>query len=168
MKKFVLAVCLTALIIPSAALAQKVTVLKQDKSADVTKLKTYEWTPGQKALDPAWDKAIIAAVEKELAAKGLKPGKPGDVLVAYHAVQREDLDLSKFDPKAAASGAQTAQVVKMGTLAVELRNPTTREVIWRVASEGAIKESAAADRDALVAKMVAALFEKYPAAPAKK
>jgi hypothetical protein len=162
MKKFVLAACLLALVVPSAALAQKVTVLKSDKTVDVSKFKTYEWTPGHKALDPAWDKAIIAAVEKELAAKGLAPGKPGDILVAYHGVQREDVDLSKFDEKAAAAGTQAAQVVKMGTLVVELRNPTSREVIWRVGGEGAIKEVAPAERDAFVAKMVSALFEKYP------
>jgi hypothetical protein len=162
MKRLVLVACLLALIVPSAALAQKVTVLKSDKTADVTKFKTYEWTPGHKALDPAWDKAIIAAVEKELAAKGLKPGKPGDILVAYHGVQREDVDLSQFDSKAAAAGTQAAQVIKVGTLAVELRNPATREVIWRVAGEDAIKNVAPAERDAFVAKMVAALFEKYP------
>lgn len=163
MKKLVFIVCLLALIAPSAALAQKVTVLKSDKTADVTKFKTYEWTPGQKALDPAWDKAIVASVEKELAARGLKPGKPADILVAYHGVQREDVDLSKFDAKAAAAGTQAAQVVKVGTLVVELRNPTSREVIWRVGGEGAIKDVAPAERDAFVAKMVTALFEKYPA-----
>jgi len=162
MKKFVLAACLLTLIVPSVVLAQKVTVLQLDKAADVTKFKTYEWTPGHKALDPAWDKAIIAAVEKELAARGLKPGKPGDILVAYHGVQREDVDLSTFDPKAAAAGTKAAQVIKVGTLVVELRNPATRAVIWRVAGEGAIKSVAAAERDAFVAKMVASLFEAYP------
>jgi hypothetical protein len=162
MKRLVLVACLLALVVPSTALAQKVTVLKLDKAVDVTKFKTFEWTPGHKALDPAWDKAITAAVEKELAARGLKPGKPGDVLVAYHGVQREDVDLSTFDPKGAASGKQPAQIIKVGTLAVEFRNPTTREVMWRVASEGAIKDVSAAERDALVAKMVAALFQQYP------
>jgi hypothetical protein len=164
MKKFVLAVCLLALVVPAVAHAQKVTVLQSDKAADVTKFKTYEWTPGHEALDPAWNKAIIAAIEKQLAVKGLKPGKPGDVLVAYHAVQREDVDLSRFDAKAAAAGTQAAQIIKVGTLALELRNPATRTVIWRVAGEGAIKDVAPAERDAFIANMVAALFEKYPAA----
>jgi hypothetical protein len=163
MKKFVLAACLWALVLPAAAFAQKATVLQMDKAVDVSTLKTYEWTPGHKALDPAWDKAIIAAVEKELAAKGLKPGKPGDILVSYHAVQRDDVDLSTFDQKGAAAGTRAAQVIKVGTLALDLRNPTTRAVIWRVGVEGAIKEMPAAERDAFVAKMVAALFEKYPA-----
>jgi hypothetical protein len=161
MKKFVLALCLLALVVP-AAFAQKVTVLHLDKSVDVSKLKTFEWTPGHKALDPAWDKAIIAAVEKELAARGLKPGKPGDVLVSYHGVQRADVDLSTFDDKATASGAQAAQVIRVGTLAVDLRNPMNRTLIWRVAGEGVIKDMPAAERDAFVAKMVALLFEKYP------
>lgn len=164
MKKFVFTACLLALVVPVLAHAQAVTVLQSDKTADVTTFKTYEWTPGHKALDPAWDKAIIAAVEKELAAKGLKPGKPGDVLVAYHGVQREDVDLSTFDPKAAASGTKAAQIIKVGTLALELRNPATRAVIWRVAAEGAIKNVTPAERDAFVAKMVASLFEKYPTA----
>jgi hypothetical protein len=165
MKRLVLAVCLLALVIPVAALAQTtaVSVLRMDKSADFSKIKTYEWTPGQKALDPAWDKAIIAAIDKELAARGIKKGAPGDILVAYHAVQRADVDLSTFDQKAAAQGGAAAQVVKKGTLAIDLRNPSTRTVIWRVAGEGAIKEMPDAERDAFLAKMVAALFEKYPA-----
>jgi hypothetical protein len=164
MKRFVVAVCLLALIIPGAVLAQKpkVTVLRLDKSADVSKFKTYEWTPGSKALDPAWDAAIIAAIDKELAAKGLQKGAPGDVLVSYHAVQQDNVDLSTFDPKAATAGAAAAQIVKVGTLAVDLRNPATRVVVWRVAGEGAIKEMPAAERDAFVGKFVAALFAMYP------
>jgi hypothetical protein len=159
--------------VAAVGLAQQtagVTVLALDKTADFSKFKTYEWGPGHKALDPAWDKSIVAAIEKALAEKGLKPGAPADVVVEYHAVQREDVDLRSFDNKAPAQGAEraTATMVKVGTLAVDLRERVSRKVLWRVAAERALPSTAAADREAIVAKIVAALFEKYPTAVAKK
>jgi hypothetical protein len=173
MKRILSIACLLVLVVAAAGLAQKaggVNVIVSDKTADFSKLKTYAWGPGHKALDPAWDKAIVAAVEKELAAKGFKPGTPGDVVVAYHAVQREDVDLRTFDNKAPAQGAERADanIVKVGTLAIDLRETVSRKVIWRVAAEKALTNVTAADRDALIGKMVAAMFQAYPAASGKK
>jgi hypothetical protein len=173
MKRILSIACLLVLVVAAAGLAQKpagVTILQSDKTADFSKLKTYEWGPGHKAIDPAWDKAIVAAIEKELAAKGLKPATPGDVVVAYHAVQREDVDLKTFDNKAPAKGAERADasIVKVGTLAIDLRDTASRKVLWRVAAEKALTNTNAADRDALVSKLVTTLFEAYPTAAAKK
>lgn len=167
MKKLALVACVLALVLPVAALAQKAfspSVRVHDKSVDLSKLKTYEWTAGHKALDPEVDKAIVAAIDKELAARGFKKGSPADVAVTYHAVQRTDVDLSTFDNKPPAAGAQraAAQVLKVGTLAIDLANPTTKAVIWRVAGEGALKDMPAAERQAFVAKAVAELFAAYP------
>jgi len=173
MKRVLSIACLLVLVIAAASLAQKaagVTVLQSDKTADFSKFKTYEWGPGHPALDPAWDKAIIAAIDKELAAKGMKKASPGSVVVAYHAVQREDVDISTFDNKAPAKGAERADasIVKVGTLAIDLRETASRKVVWRAAAEKALAKVGDAERDALVAKLVANIFALYPPAPAKK
>ena len=173
MKRILSIACLLVLIVAAVGFAQKasgVNVLVSDKATDFSKFKTYEWAPGHKALDPAWDKAIIDGIDKALAAQGLKKGAPADVLVEYHAVQSEDVDLRTFDNKAPAQGAEraTATMVKVGTLVVELRDRASRKVLWRVGAERAVTATAGAERDAFVAKLVATMFESYPTAAAKK
>jgi hypothetical protein len=172
MKRILSISCLLVLIVAAVGLAQKaggVTVLVSDKATDFSKFKTYEWAPGHKALDPAWDKSIIDGIDKSLAAQGLKKGTPADVLVEYHAVQSEEVDLSTFDNKTPAKGAEraSAQIVKKGTLAIDLREPASRKVVWRVAAERAITAVTGAERDAFVAKLVATMFESYPTAKKK-
>jgi hypothetical protein len=168
MKRILSISCVLVLVAVAATLAQKaasVTVLVSDKAADFSKYKTYEWAAGHKALDPAWDKAIVSGIDKALAGRGLRQGAPADILVAYHAVQSEEVDLSTFDNRAPAQGAEraSAQIVKKGALAIDLREPTSRKVVWRVAAERAITEMTGAERDAFVASLVATMFEKYPA-----
>lgn len=167
MKRILSIACLLVLMVAAVGFAQKasgVNVLVLDKATDFSKLKTYEWAPGHKALDPAWDKAIIDAIDKALAAQGLKKGAPADILVEYHAVQSEEVDLRTFDNKAPAQGQEraSAQLVKKGALAVDLRLPAARTVVWRVAAERAITATTGAERDAFVAKIVATIFESYP------
>ena len=169
MKRILSIACLLILVVAAVGLAQKasgVNVLVLDKATDFSKFKTYEWAPGHKALDPAWDKAIIDAIDKALAAQGLKKGAPADVLVEYHAVQSEEVDLRTFDNKAPAQGQEraSAQLVKKGALAIDLRLPAARTVVWRVAAERAITATTGAERDAFVAKLVATMFESYPKA----
>jgi hypothetical protein len=173
MKRILSIACLLVLIVAAVGLAQKasgVNVLVLDKATDFSKFKTYEWAPGHKALDPAWDKAIVDGIDKALAAQGLKKGAPATVLVEYHAVQSEEVDLSTFDNKAPAQGQEraSAQLVKKGTLAIDLREPASRKVVWRVTAERAISATTTgAERDAFVAKLVATMFESYPKAAKK-
>jgi hypothetical protein len=172
MKRILSVACLLILVVAAVGLAQKasgVNVLVLDKATDFSKFKTYEWAPGHKALDPAWDKAIIDGIDKALAAQGLKKGAPADVLVEYHAVQSEEVDLRTFDNKAPAQGQEraSAQIVKKGTLAIDLREPASRKVVWRVAAERAVSATTGAERDAFVAKLVATMFESYPTAKKK-
>ena len=172
MKRILSMSVLLVLVVVAAALAQKpagVNVLVSDKATDFSKFKTYEWAPGHKALDPAWDKAIIDGIDKALAAQGLKKGSPADILVEYHAIQSEEVDLRTFDNKAPAQGAEraAAQIVRKGTLAIDLREPASRKVVWRVAAERAISAMTGAERDAFVAKLVATMFESYPTAKKK-
>ncbi len=173
MKRILSIACLLVLVVAAVGLAQKpaaVRVLMADKATDFTKFKTYEWAPGHKALDPAWDKAIIDGIDKALAAQGLKKGAQADILVEYHAVGSEEVDLRTFDNKAPAPGQEraSAQIVKKGALAIDMREPASRKVVWRVAAEQAITATTGAERDAFVAKLVATMFESYPTVAKKK
>jgi hypothetical protein len=110
--------------------AQKV-VIDYDKKTDLTKYKTFTWGTGYKALNPAADKAIIAAVEKQLEANGMTKSASGagDIMVRYHSVERADVDLSTFDQKAPDPGAQRkiAETFRVGTLMVDLVDPRQPE-----------------------------------------
>jgi len=158
-------------VLPAAGLAQKgpvgtpKVVIEYDKKTDLTKYKTYSWGPGHGALLPSADKAIIADVERQLAANGMTKAAAGtgDLLVRYHSVERADVDLSTFDPKPPAAGEQRtmAQTVRVGTLMVDLVDPGTRKLLWRGWVEGAISHDPAKLEQQLDTA-VTRLFEKFP------
>ncbi len=172
MKTFVLMLCVLVLAAPSLVLAQKpkegvtVAVIQLDKATDVTKFKTSSWTPGHPALDPEGHKAIVADIDAQLEARGLKKAATGDVLVCYNAVQREDVDLSTFDDKPPAAGAERkmAQIVRVGTLVVDLKSAATNKLFWRAKAEGAMRTPLAQDWSARLNDAIVKLFTLYPGA----
>ena len=157
--------------LPAPGIAQKApgatqkVVIEYNKKTDLTKYKTYSWGPGHAALLPAADKAIIAGVEKQLAANGMTKAATGsgDLVVRYHSVERADVDLSTFDPKPPAPGEQRpmAQTVSVGTLMVDLVDPASQKMLWRGRIEGAISHDLPTLEEQLN-KAVARLFEKFP------
>jgi hypothetical protein len=157
--------------LPAIGFAQKApgsapkVVIDYDKKTDLTKYKTYSWGPGHSALVPAADKAIIADVEKQLAANGMTKAATGsgDLVVRYHSVERADVDLSTFDPKPPAPGEQRAiaQTLSVGTLVVDLVDPGSKKLVWRGRIEAAISHDPATLEQQLDAA-VARLFEKFP------
>ena len=46
-----------------------------DKAAAFATFKTYGWVAGQPAFDPGAHKAIVAAIDVQMAALGLKPAE---------------------------------------------------------------------------------------------
>lgn len=174
MKRFVSSVCAFVFVVSVALVAQKPAgpvVLQQDKAFDFSKIKTYAWGGSHPAQDPAADKIITAAIEAQLAAKGLTKAAASDVEVAYHTVERADVDLSTFDDKEPAKGETRApaKMVRIGTLAIDLRNPATRKVVWRVSVEGVLEKMAPAESEKFLNDKVASLFALYPGAkPVKK
>jgi hypothetical protein len=107
---------------------------------------------------------IVAAIDAQMAAKGLTKADKGDVVVSYHSVERQDVDLKTFDEKTPAAGAERpmAQMVRVGTLVIDLKNPETNKLIWRVKGEGVLKDVPNAE---FLNAAVAKLFTLYPTAP---
>ena len=128
------------------------------KAADLAKAKTYSWTVSQPSPDKTVDAQIVAAVDRELSALGFTKAASGtgDVQATYASTRRTDVNLKG---KANASGARPAYEV--GTLVVDLRDPATREPLFRVRNDTPV--TIEADKaEAQIGAAVKAMFEKYP------
>jgi len=128
------------------------------KAADLAKAKTYSWTVSQPSPDKTVDAQIVAAVDRELSALGFTKAASGtgDVQATYASTRRTDVNLKG---KANASGARPAYEV--GTLVVDLRDPATREPLFRVRIDTPVTTEA--DKaEAQIDAAVKAMFEKYP------
>ena len=154
-------------LMPAAAQQPKygVTVV-ESKAASLVNAKTYVWTVSQPANDKDVDRAIIAAVDREMAARGYKklPSGTADVIVTYQSLTRTDVDLKA---KPASDGALPR--INVGTLVVDLRDPnysTNRSSFFRVRMDTPI-DSDRSKLDATVGDIVKAMFEKYPPPPKK-
>ncbi len=154
------ALVLAALLCPVAGFGQTARVVQQDETIDVTKFRTYSYVPGHPAILKEVDQRILAAIDTQLGAKGLKKvPSGGDAVISYHAVQRQDVDLSTFDNQKAAG--QAASTLKVGTMAVDLKDAATGKLAWRAKVEDVLRGDQAAQL-ATIEKAIAALFEKYP------
>ena len=128
------------------------------KTADLAKAKTYSWTVSQPSPDKTVDAQIVAAVDRELGTLGFTKvaSGMGDVLVTYASTRRTDVNLKG---KANESGVRPAYEV--GTLVVDLRDPATREPLFRVRVDTPV--TIEADKaEAQIDAAVKAMFEKYP------
>ena len=137
--------------------------VKAAKPAALAKAKTYVWTKSQPSFDKDVDRQIVAAVDRELAARGLTKleSGPSDVVVTYASVSRTDTDLKS---KPSASGALREYAV--GTLVVDMRDPANRQSLFRVRMDTPIDKDPE-KLEAAINAAVAAMFEKYPKTAAR-
>jgi len=134
--------------------------VKASKPSALAKAKTYTWTVSQPSFNKDADRQILAAVDKELQARGLtKAAAGGDLAVTYASVTRTDVDV-----KSKAKGGELAEYA-VGTLVVDVRNPANKQSLFRVRMDTPITTSDAAKFEAEINAAVAAMFEKYPSAP---
>jgi hypothetical protein len=133
-------------------------VVKRIKPAALAKARTYTWTERHAAFDSQTDARIVTAIDRELESRGLMKVASGsaDVVVAYASLTKTELNL-KSKPS---DGAPPETLV--GTLVVELSEPTTHEALYRVQIDTPVERERGAIEAAIDAS-VRALFEKYPA-----
>ena len=131
-------------------------------------LKTFAWFQEQPVAALAYDKDYNAnlnqhlrrAIEEELLAKGFTKSTTGnpDVLIAYDVSVSVPVEKDKPENFAdgfgysyahmsgyrynyghsSLPGYRAVDLYKSGTLIIDLVNPTTKELMWRAWSEGAI------------------------------
>jgi Domain of unknown function (DUF4136) len=163
MMRVLILTLLTAVI----ALAQKITV-EFDQAADFTKYKTFSIRDGQlNSRNPALNselvkKQIEADIVRDLTARGLEitTGK-SDLNVRYRFGSARKAELESYPAGWRGFGTRVVRVpYTEGTLVIDLRDPSTRSLVWRgIASE---EKSDAAKIEGKLNDMVRKAIEKYP------
>lgn len=137
--------------------------LKVAKAAALANAKTYKWTPGLGTYYKDVEAQIMAAVDRELGARGLTKVTSGqsDVTVMYASLRSTEVDLK---------GKQKDGLYPeypVGTLVVELRDAESREPVFHVRMDTRI-DLTPGKLEAQINDAVAAMFAKYPVPKAPK
>lgn len=155
--------------------AQKIKVAANPK-ADFSKFKTYTWDTATLA-NPIIKGYIIAAVDREMTAKGLqKVDSDADLLVT--TVTAIGSDLTMTNPSWAPSlnslatgipDSPQAWTVTKGTLLIDITDARTKDGVWRGAATQTLENGPSGDRakdakmvEKPINKAVQKLFKKFP------
>jgi hypothetical protein len=152
------------------AWAQKVTV-EFDQAIDFSKYKTFAIRDGQlNSRNPALNSELVkkrlsADIERNLEARGLmKVTGPSDLNVRYRFGSAPRTELEAYPAGWRGLGTRIVRVpYAEGTLVIDLRDPTTRSLVWRgIARE---EKSDATKIEGKLEDMVKKPLEKYPPKP---
>ena len=142
-----------------------------DRSADFTRFKTYTWVRGTDLNDQLNHQRIMRAVDAQLSARGFSKveaaGDP-DVLVAYHASFDKNLQINAFGsgPRIGMrSGTATVEEIVVGTLAIDMMDAQTRNVVWRgIATKQLDAGTSPEKKEKGINKAAEKIFKNYPGA----
>ncbi len=160
-------VLILSLLAAHVAFAQKVTV-EFDQAVDFSKYKTFAIRRGElNSANPALNselvkKRIEADIERYLTARGLTMvSGPSDLNVTYHLGAAPRTEIETYPAGWRGWGTRVVRVpYTEGTLVIDLRDPTTRSLVWRaIASE---HKSDATKIEGKLDDMVKKSLEKYP------
>lgn len=145
-----------------------------DHAVDFGKFHTYSWI-GVKAEDELWNPRIKKDLAEELTAKGWKQVDHGsDVSISAYGSTLNETSLRNWydgfgggwswrgfgDTGMSAPRGQTTPV---GTLNVDMFDTSTKKLVWRGASVGALSNDVKRDEKKLK-KDLADMFAKFPPA----
>jgi Domain of unknown function (DUF4136) len=141
-----------------------------DRRANFAAYRTYAWVEAASPADDLNHARIVAAVDQQLAAKGLSrvdgTGNP-DVLVVYRVGLTEDLEVNGWDnrwsiPHGGPSWARVERV-QVGTLVVGMIDAETRSMVWRSAASKDLDTGASPEKwEKNLNKAVEKMFKRYP------
>jgi len=167
LKLRMMALAVFSLLGAHGAFAQKVTV-EFDQAADFSKYKTFAIRDGQlNSRNPALNsdlvkKRIDADIEKYLTAKGLtQVSGNADLNVRYTFGTGRKTEVELYPAGWYGWGTRAVRVpYAEGTLVIDLRDPTTRSLVWRtIASE---EKSDPSKIEGKLDDMVKKSMQKYP------
>jgi uncharacterized protein DUF4136 len=165
-KKLWMSLLLTILLAPLGAFAQKINVDWDHNNTDFSKYKTYTWVkPVRPASNPFMNDRIIAAVDAQLAAKGMrKVESDGDMLVTYNAGVKEErsaMTTGMGGWRMGGMGRIDPIVENVGTLVVDLSDASQKKLMWRGTATDTLSDKS--DKNSKkIDKAVEKLFKKYP------
>ena len=163
-------VLVVTLLAAGGAWAQKVTV-EFDQAIDFSKYKTFAIRDGQlNSRNPALNSELVkkrldADLERNLEARGLmKVTGRSDLNVRYRFGSAPRTELEAYPAGWRGLGTRIVRVpYAEGTLVIDLRDPTTRSLVWRgIARE---EKSDATKLEGKIEDMVKKPLEKYPPKP---
>lgn len=167
-----LALLILGMLAAQSARAQKIT-MEFDQTADFSKYKTFAIREGQlNSRNPALNsdlvkKQIEADIQNDLTAKGLTlvTSGPSDLNVRYTFGAARKTEIEAYPAGWYGMGTRYVRVpYAEGTLVIDLRDPTTRSLVWRaIAAED---KSDASKIEGKINDMVKKSVDKYP--PKKK
>jgi hypothetical protein len=170
-----------ALLMPALAMAQKVS-FDFDKTEDFSRIKSYALKDGTKVNDPLVHNRIVAAIESELAAKGLsKNDATPDAVVVYHIAFDKKQDITTFSSGYGGYGPYgygwgggwgTTDVrvneILVGTLVIDVADSSKNEIVWRGMGVKEIDVQAKAEkRDKNISAAVKKVLKDFPPTPKK-
>jgi hypothetical protein len=155
----------------SAAFAQKIEI-ESDQAADFTRYHSFAIRDGRlHSKNPSLNndlvkKRIEADIRKYLESKGLTfvPEGKADLNVRYTLGAARKVEAEAYPAGWRGWGTSVVRVpYTEGTLVIDLRDPSTRSLVWRaIARED---KSDAAKVESKLDDMVKKSFEKYPPKP---
>lgn len=167
------------LLVPAMLLAQK-TSYDYEKTANFLSFKTYAHKDGTQVGQPLIDNRIVAAIDAELAAKGLKKVESNpDVFVVYHVAFDKQKDISTYSSGYGggygpygwgwgggwAGGTSTTQVrdILIGTLVIDVADANKGQLAWRGMGVKEVDTQAKPDkRDKSINNAVKKILKNYP------
>jgi hypothetical protein len=140
-----------------------------DRSANFTRFKTYAWMQGTHLSDQLNHQRIMRAVDAQLTARGFsKVGANPDVLVAYHSSFDKNLQINAFGsgPRIGLrSATATVEEIVVGTLAVDVMDAQTHNIVWRgIASKELDAKASPEKKEKGIDKAAEKIFKNYPPA----
>jgi hypothetical protein len=178
MQKKRLTLAVAVLLASTVVLAQK-TSYDYEKTANFTAFKTFAFKAGTAVGQPLIDNRIVAAIEAELALKGLKKvDADPDLFVVYHVAFDKEKDISTYSSGYGgyggygwgwgggwAGGTTTTQVrdIVVGTLVVDMADARKGQMVWRGMGVREIDTNAKPDkRDKNINNAVKKILKNYP------
>ena len=158
---------------PTLAFAQK-TSYDYDKTANFAAFKTFTLKDGTKVGDPLIDNRLVAAIEAQLAAKGLtKDDAAPDVAVVYHIAFDKQKDISAWSTGGGPYGYRwgggwgTTDIrvseILVGTLVIDISDAKKGEVVWRGMGVKEVDTQAKPEkRDKNINAAVQKIMKNYP------
>jgi hypothetical protein len=157
-----------------------------DQQADFSKFKTYKWVAakGEQQLDELNAKMVVAAIDKQLATKGLTKtdGENADLYVRYQFALSQEKQMTTFDTGygmgpgwggrwyggGTGMSTSTTSTINIGAIAVDMYDPAKKTLIWRGVASKQIDTKAKPDkREKNLDKGMAKLLKNFPP-PVKK
>lgn len=137
-----------------------------DREADFSRLTTYTWEQGTPARRPDVQALIVAAIDRELAARGLERVDGGGALnLIAHALADEHTLKQLADPTYFKfwSGVTITDpaLLKTGSLVVDLQDAGSGKIVWRGLATATVDQSFK-KIGKKIDKVVAKMFRDFP------